>query len=89
MGHSRLLSKLANLLRKTCIKIGWSDTRRAPRGTGQTGAGGCHFGSPVSIVATRRSEGAARGGLSDGECEGGAGKQEWMEDNRRSREAVE
>lgn len=40
-----------------------------PPGTAQTGAGGCHFGSPVSIVATRQSgegRGAARGGLSDG-----------------------
>lgn len=38
MGHSRLLSKLANLLRKTRVKIGWADTRRppapSPRGKG-------------------------------------------------------
>lgn len=39
------------------------------------GEGGCHFGSPVSIVTSAR---AARGGLSEGngpggECEGGAG----------------
>lgn len=58
MGHSRLLSKLANLLRKTCIKIGWADTRLGPpsapgEGMCQTGGGrvdGCHFGSLVSIV---------------------------------------
>lgn len=53
MGHSRLLSKLANLLRKTCIKIGRDDTRLAP-GDGPDRADGCHFGSAVSIVATRQ-----------------------------------
>lgn len=31
MGHSRLLSKLANLLRKTCVKIGWADMPPPPR----------------------------------------------------------
>lgn len=30
MGHSRLLSKLANLLWKTRVKIGWADTRPPP-----------------------------------------------------------
>lgn len=81
MGHSRLLSKLANLLRKTCVKIGWADMPLPPRGRAQTGGGGgggvgCHFGPPVSIVTRLRR--AARGGLSEGnapggECEGGAG----------------
>lgn len=39
MGHSRLLSKLANLLRKTRVKIGWADTRPPPppRGKGPDG----------------------------------------------------
>lgn len=40
-----------------------------PPGTDQTGPDGCHFGSRVSIVATRQSvegRGAARGGLSGG-----------------------
>lgn len=64
-----------------------------PPGTGQTGAGGCHFGSPVSIVATRHSgegRGAARGGLSDGNglAVNVRAGQEWMEDNKRSHEAV-
>lgn len=79
MGHSRLLSKLANLLRKTCVKIGWADMtlpplpRKSPDGKGVVG---CHFGSPVSIVTSRRR--VARGGLSEGngpgvECEGGGG----------------
>lgn len=61
MGHSRLLSKLANLLRKTCIKIGWADMRLAPGDM----LDGCHFGSPVSIVAARQS-GEGQGGEGQG-----------------------
>lgn len=76
MGHSRLLSKLANLLRKTCVKIGWADMPLPPRKGPGRGVVGCHFGPPVFIVTSRRR--AARGGLSEGsgpgaECEGGAG----------------
>lgn len=73
MGHSRLLSKPANLLRKTRIKIGryaignLPSPRSPPHPPspggpgGQARARGCPFGSPVSIVTAPRS-GAARGG---------------------------
>lgn len=75
MGHCSLLSKLANLSRKTCIKIGWADTRQAPRGREPAG---CHFGSAVSIVAAQRS------GKGD---EGSGTWREREEDNQRSRGA--
>lgn len=92
MGRSRLLSKLANLLRKTCIKIGWADTRLGPPGEparqGQTAA---ILALLVSFVATRRS-GVGHGGEERWHVtvmgEAGGGGQGLMGDNRRSRGAA-
>lgn len=79
MGRSRLLSKLANLLRKTCIKIGWADTRLGPPGEpARQGRTAAILALLVSFVATRRS-GVGQGGGKRrhvtvmGEAGGGAG----------------
>lgn len=62
MGRSRLLSKLANLLRKTCIKIGWADMRLGPPGEpARQGRTAAILALLVSFVATRRS-GVGHGG---------------------------